>query len=205
MLPLWQLLLLLPGLILMRPLGGAGRDAQHPAACAGGCCEPQGARKAGGTGDAWEWGEPSPAGAAGDVLALGPRDRICAWQGLPKRRRLRGARGGPTGWGSPRAGGWWEGAREPAGCSCRMGSGHGLIGRAAARRGRLLAGGHKLFCLRSRSRHRLGLAGPGVVQPPRAELATAASSQTHPGSSGCHRPSLHARKHPGGRQGFLAD
>lgn len=82
------------------------------------------------------------------------------------------------GWGSPGAGGLQEGAGEPAGRPCRMGSGHGLIGRAAARRGRLLAGGHKLFCLRSRSRHRLGLAGPGAVQPPRAELATRASSQT---------------------------
>lgn len=147
---------------------------------AGGCCEPRGARKVGGRGDAWGWGEPSPGQATGDALAGGPRERIRARQGLPKRWRLRGGRGGPTGWGSPEAGGRWEGASEPAGRPCRMGSGHGLIGRAAARRGRLLAGGHKLFCFLSRSRHWLGLAGPRVVQPPRAELATGASSQTHP-------------------------
>lgn len=184
---------------------GAGRDAQHSIACAGGCWEPRGASKAGETGDVRGRGEPSPARAGGDAVAGGPRQRIHTGQGLRKRRRLRGRRGGPTGWWSPRAGGWWEGASEPAGRPCRMGSGHGLIGRAAARRGRLLAGGHKLFCLRSRSRHRLGLAGPGAVQPLRAELATGASSQTHPGSSGCHRPSLHARKCPGGQRGFLAD
>lgn len=151
------------------------------------------------------WDEPSPARAGGGALAGGPREGIDAGPGLRKRWRLQGGRGGPTGWWSPGAGGWWEGASEPAGRPCRMGSGHGLIGRAAARRGRLLAGGHKLFCLRSRSRHRLGLAGPGAVQPLRAELATGASSQTHPGSSGCHRPSLHARKRPGGQRSFLAD
>lgn len=105
----------------------------------------------------------------------------------------------PQDGGPPRSGGQWEGVSEPAGRPCRMGSGHGLIGRAAARRGRLLAGGHKLFCLCSHSRHRLGLAGLGVVPPPRAELATGARSQTHPVSAGCHRPSLHTRKHPGGR------
>lgn len=198
---------LLPGLIQIQPSGaaGAGKDAHYSIACSDGCCEPRGARKAGGTGDIWGWGEPSPSRAGGGALAGGRRERIHAGQGLRKRWRLQGGRGGLTGWWSPGAGGWWEGASEPAGRPCRMGSGHGLIGRAAARRGRLLAGGHKLFCLCSRSRHRLGLAGPGAVQPLRAELATGASSQNHPSSSGCHRPSLHARKRPGGQRGFLAD
>lgn len=164
-------------------------------------CEPRGARKAGGTGNVWGWDEPVEVPSLG-----GPRERIHGGRGRRKLWRLQGGRGGPTGWWwSPGAGGWWEGASEPAGRPCRMGSGHGLIGRAAARRGRLLAGGHKIFCLRSRSRHRLGLAGPGAVQPLRAELATGASGQTHPGSSGCHSPSPHARKRPGGQRGFLAD
>lgn len=107
-----------------------------------------------------------------------------------------------TGCGVPQQrGGRGRGPRavQPARRPRRMGSGHGLIGRAAARRGRLLAGGHKSFCLRSR--HRLGLAGPGEVQPPRAELATGASGQTHPGFSGFSGRSVHARKRPGGWRG----